>query len=452
MKKLFHILLFCGIFLAVYLGVILSFSEESRYETLRSAQGDTMERAEDEKVEVAGLPDIHNHKHDRGRAHDHEHEHTPALEENCEHNVPIVECNECRHEVGVVKVDNELLRSDMFEFAEVKESALSSVIEATGEISTNPDREVHITPRIPGVIREVYKRLGDKVKAGEVIAQLDSIELGRVKADYLKATAMMELARKNYDRVKTLSEKKIVSQKTFIEAEAEFERAKAELNALMEHLHLLGLKDSDIQKIHEHKGELSLFPLTASINGTIIEKHASIGERSDPEDVLFKVADLSHIWVWFDIYEKDLAKVKKGLHVSISVLAYPDEEFVGQITYVGDTVSEETRTTKVLAEVDNIAGKLKPGMFATARLHLMSEGGAIVVPKDAVQTVGDDKIVFVPLKDNYFIKKKVRLGTATYEGYEVLSGLKSGQTVVAKGSFLLKSELEKEQFGEGCAH
>jgi cobalt-zinc-cadmium efflux system membrane fusion protein len=416
MKKLFHLLLFCGIFLFVInedIGLPLSIASD---------------------------------------AHDHDHDRTPTINENCEHNVPIIECDGCRYEVGVVKVDAEFLKEGMIELTEVRASTLGSIIEAPGEIHTNPDREVHITPRIPGVIKKVYKGLGDEVKAGEIVALLDSIELGQAKADYLKAKAIAALTGKNYNRVKSLSEKKIVSQKTFIEAESAFERARIELLALTERLHLLGLKRSDVQQIREHEEFMSLLPITASVNGIVIEKHAVIGERVDPSVVLFRAADLSHLWVWFDIYEKDLAKVKKGQGVSLSVLAYPEEKFEGQITYIGDMVSEKTRTTKVRTEVDNTTGKLKPGMFVTVTVHLGGKGKTLTVPKDSVQSDGTDKIVFVPLKENYFIKKKVILGTVTPEYYEVLSGLKESQKVVTKGSFLLKSELQKEQFGKGCAH
>ncbi|MBI2559568.1 MAG: efflux RND transporter periplasmic adaptor subunit, partial [Planctomycetes bacterium] len=329
MKKLFYSLLFCGAFLGVYTDVILSGSEESRYETLRFAQGDIIENVEDIRIDN-------------------------ALEGNCEHNIPIIECDGCRYEVGVVKVDSEFLKKEgMLELAEAKESTLNSIIEAPGEISTNPDREVHITPRIPGIIKEVYKGLGDKVTAGETVVLLDSIEFGQAKSDYLKAKAMMELAGKNYDRVKTLSEKQVVSQKTFIEAESELERARIELRALEERLHLLGMKDSDVQKIREHEEFQSLLPIIAPFDGTVIEKHAVIGERVDVGFGLFRVADLTRLWVWFDVYEKDLAKVKNGQNVSLLVLAYPDENFEGQITYIGNTVSEKTRTTKVQAEVDN---------------------------------------------------------------------------------------------------
>ncbi|HLG28906.1 MAG TPA: efflux RND transporter periplasmic adaptor subunit, partial [Candidatus Brocadiales bacterium] len=322
MKKLFHSLLFCGIFFGWHGQTCLSV-----------AQTDTD---------------------------------TQILNKNCEHNVPIIECDGCRYEVGVVKVDYKFLKEEgLLELTEAKVSTLNSIIEAPGEISTNPDREVHITPRIPGIIKEVYKGLGDKVKAGETVALLDSIEFGQAKSDYLKAKAMMELASKNYDRVKTLSEKQVVSQKSFIEAESELERAKIELRALEERLHLLGMKDSDVQKIKGHEEFQSLLPIIAPFDGTVIEKHAVIGERVDPSVGLFRVADLSRLWVWFDVYEKDLAKVQNGQTVSLLALAYPDEKFEGEITYVGNMVSEKTRTTKVQAEVDNAEGKLKPGMFVT---------------------------------------------------------------------------------------
>jgi cobalt-zinc-cadmium efflux system membrane fusion protein len=156
--------------------------------------------------------------------------------------------------------------------------------------------------------------------------------------------------------------------------------------------------------------------------------------------------------VWFDIYEKDITKVKEGNRVVISVASYPDEQFEGLVTYIGATVNEKTRTVKVRSEVDNGHEKLKPGMFAKVLLQVETGSDSPMIPEESVQTDGQKYFVFVPLHEGLFLRREVTLG-ARVDGYvKVIRGLNKNERVVAKGGFLLKSEIMKEKFGEGCAH
>ena len=138
----------------------------------------------------------------------------------------------------------------------------------------------------------------------------------------------------------------------------------------------------------------------------------------------------------------------------VSVASYPDEQFEGLVTYIGVTVDEKTRTVKVRAEVDNRHRKLKPGMFAKVLLLHQSEktNSSPIVPEEAVQSDGQSNFVFVPLHEGLFLRRDVILGTKVDGHIKVMSGLNKNDRVVVKGGFLLKSEIMKEKFGEGCAH
>jgi cobalt-zinc-cadmium efflux system membrane fusion protein len=195
----------------------------------------------------------------------------------------------------------------------------------------------------------------------------------------------------------------------------------------------------------------SLFTIAAPFDGTVIEKKVAVGELKDAFTPIVTISDLTHVWVWFDIYEKDITKVRARNSVSISVASYPDEQFEGLVTYIGATVNEKTRTVKVRSEVDNSHEKLKPGMFAKVLLQVETGSDSPMLPEEAVQTDGQKHFVFVPLHEELFLRREVTLG-ARVDGYvKVIRGLNKNERVVVKGGFLLKSEIMKEKFGEGCA-
>jgi len=371
------------------------------------------------------------------------------LKKQCEHNVPVIECDGCRHEVGVVKVDKSII-GEIITIKDVELLNIGVTLKATGEVGPNQNRFVVVSPRMPGVAKEVFVDWGDRVKKGQVLAILDSIELGQARADYKKAKAMLKLAKKNYQREKSLYRQNICSKKQFLEAETDYEQAQIELKALRERLKLMGLHENSMLSAPEGNGS-SLFTIAAPFDGTVIEKKVAVGELKDAFTPIVTISDLTHIWVWFDIYEKDITKVKVGNKVIISVASYPDEQFEGLVTYIGATVNEKTRTVKVRAEVDNRHEKLKPGMFAKVLLLVETGNDSPVVPEETVQTDGQKHFVFVPLKEGYFLRRNVVIGARVDGHVKVISGLNRNERVVVKGSFLLKSELMKEKFGEGCA-
>lgn len=355
-----------------------------------------------------------------------------------------------------IKLSKEALKTLTLKTSVAERKPISGKIKTTAVIEPDRTRISHVSPRISGRVIDVESFLGDSIQKGQVLAKLDSIELGQTKAEYLKSRANLEVARANYERENRLFKKKISSEKEYLDAKGEFLRSQAEINAARETLRLLGLTDEEIRELTwggtEHPS--SHFPLVAPFTGTVVEQHMVLGEFIKPEDRPYTIADLSHLWIQLDIYEKDLRWVENGKTVDINVNAYPDERFEGKVTYISDILDESTRTAKARVEILNSEGKLKPGMFATAIISIPSSDNeeVIVVPNSAIQQIEGKTAVFVQEGEDSFEMRGVSLGQNSGDCVQVLEGLDPGDRVVTEGGFYLKSALLKEELGEVHAH
>lgn len=357
---------------------------------------------------------------------------------------------------GFLKLPPGALKTLSLETAPAELRSLGGEIKTTAVIEPDQTRIAHVGPRIPGRAINVKAFLGDRVKKGQVLAELDSIELGQAKADYLKAKANLQVASANYQREDRLYKKQISSEKEYLDARGEFFRSEAEMNSSRETLRLLGLTDKEINNLTWDSGKHppSHFPLLAPFDGTVTEQHIVLGELIKPEDKPYTLADLSHLWIQLDIYEKDLGWVNTGKEVAIKVDSYPDDHFNGKLTYISDILDESTRTAKARVEILNSEGKLKPGMFATAAITIPSQDSKeyVVIPSTAIQRIEGETVVFIQDDENSFEMKKVTIGNKTGDYVKVFKGIKPGERVVTKGGFYLKSSLLKDEMGEGHAH
>src|SRR5262245_63725977 len=278
---------------------------------------------------------------------------------------------------------SDLLRTTPISTVPVEQRQLTDEIRATAVIKPNENRLAHVSPPIPGRAIAVQAVLGDRVEPGQVLALLDSLELGEKKSAFLQARTNLEVARRNYEREAGLFKQRISSEKDYLESKGEFERSEAAYRAAREALRLVGIADADIERITwgGTGSALSQFPIRSPFRGTVIEQHVVVGELVRPEEKVYAIADLETLWILLDIYEKDLAQVAIGKDVEVRVDAYPDARFHGKIAYLSDVLDESTRTARARVEVDNADGRLRPGMFATAIITLPGSSGrpAIVV-------------------------------------------------------------------------
>ena len=409
------------------------------------------------------------HDHSEGHGEDaHEEVLSLSLDEiasfRCEHEMPAYQCPSCRYEVGVVKVPPSLVKEDpkaengLIRTRLVENVGVTDGMTVTGEVQLNENAAVHISPRIPGVIESVKVDMGAHVREGDVLFSINSVELGKALSDYERSRSLAALAGKTVDREKSLFKSRISSEQEMIDAQMTYEQHKAERDAARQLLRVLGLTDEVLASID--RGEAGVragsLPVRAPLEGTIIEKHAVVGELVEPGSDVMLLADLTTVWVWADIYGQDLprliqARNRGPIPVSVFVRAFPGQPFEGKIDYVGATMEERTRTVKVRATVENTDRLLRPGMFCEIRMGVGTPEEALAIPRGALLSDEGRDFVFRHWKEDYYVRLPVKRGREFPDRVEILEGLEPGDRIVADGSFLLKSDILREKMGAGCA-
>ena len=313
---------------------------------------------------------------------------------------------------------------------------------ANGTITYDGNHVSVIASRAEGRVSQVRADLGQRVRAGDVVALVESPEVGQSEGELERAQAAVEVAERNYEREKRLYEQSISSQKEMLEAENAYRTAQADLKGTQAKLRALGAATA--------RG--GTFGLASPISGVIVERHATPGQIVGPETDLFTVADLRHVWITVDLYEADFGRVRNGARAQVMPSALPADTFPGKVTFAGGIVDSVSRTIKVRVQVENESQRLRPGMFAQVRIATPRKitDGTLAVPELAVQDLNGTSVVFVADSDpGRFAVRRVTLGGRTGGGMlAVRDGLQPGERVAVKGAFQLKAELTKASFGE----
>lgn len=346
-------------------------------------------------------------------------------------------------EKELLKLSDEEMKSAGVKVEALQAVPLSERVTVTAVIRPNQDRFANVAPRVPARITAVYAKLGDKVKPGQPLALLDSVELGEAHSAYQQARSQFELAKADFERAQRLKSEDIIPEKDFLRARSDYEKARASLRAAEEKLKLL-----DASHAAAEKGRPSVFSVNAPFAGTIIEKDAVLGELAQPDRRLFTVADLSVLWIEASLFEKDLGRVRVGSRAAVSVAAYPGETFEGTLTYIASTMDRDTRTARARIEVRNPDGRLKPEMFATAAIDTPATRPALALPQDAVLLVNGQPTVFV-VEGEGFKPRPVETGEKYARRVVIARGLKEGERVAVAGAYALKAQMLKSQIGEG---
>jgi cobalt-zinc-cadmium efflux system membrane fusion protein len=334
----------------------------------------------------------------------------------------------------------------------VQKAAVTPVVVANGEVGYDENRLAHVRARLSGVLHEVRCQNGESVEEGRVLAVIDSAELGQAKADYLAAKPMVELWSKTLSRVRGLNERGIVAEKQILEAETDLQKAKAEVLKVSQRLRNFGLDDAQLARLaDEDAKERNLMSITAPLTGTLVRRKAVPGEAVDATSELFTVADLSQVWVYLDLYEKDLRRIRIGQPVTFRVPGLAPAKFVGMVSWIDTEVNDRTRTIRVRATVDNKDRLLLANMFGRGEIQVNDPHTSLVVPRDAVQWVGLSFVVFVQRRPGEYEPRRVLVGQngGTYTEL-AWSDLQADDDVVTTGSFLLKAEVLKGTINAGC--
>lgn len=366
---------------------------------------------------------------------------------------------------NIVELSAEAQKNAGLVVEEATERELKSFVKTTGIVASDQARVGHVFPLARGIVEKVYVQLGDKVSAGQPLVLYDNVELGQLLGEYLslrgglsKLEAQQQVASKSLERARALIGVQAIAQSEFDVRQAENEQARAAVQSqradvarVEEQLHRFGLTDQDITNVrdseHGSHRTASHNVLKAPRSGVITKFEVSQGEVVEREKELMTIVDTSVIWVLGDIYEKDLAAVRKGGEARIAVDSYPKEHFSGQITYVSDFLDPASRTAKVRCVVNNRDGRLKLEMFANVEVPAGGVRKALAVPREALQKLESDEVVFVEKDGGRFEKRVVQPGEAGEGWVELVKGVNKGEKVVTKGSFYVKSALLREQIG-----
>lgn len=309
-----------------------------------------------------------------------------------------------------------------------------------GKVIFHPDRVAHILPRISGVANEALKNRGDPVRAGEVLAVVESREIAEIKAGYLAALERKKLADSLYEREYALHDKKVSSEEDYLNAKARVEEAKIEWQLAKQKLYAFGLGEEDLHG--QEDTDLRFYEIRSPIHGIVIDRDITYGEYIEETTPIYTIAQIDPVWVEIGVYPKDFQKVKEGQTVEVT---YTDAGCCsqGKIIYLSPMIDPETITAKAIVELENGKGQWKPGAFVIATIRTDTVSLPIVVPKNAVQMIDAEPIVFVRTLDG-FEGKQVRLGRSDEQSVEILAGLEPGTSYAATGAFLLKADLGKD--------
>jgi membrane fusion protein, heavy metal efflux system len=326
----------------------------------------------------------------------------------------------------------------------VSEAASTSTIRLPGVVAPNAYRQVTVTPLVSGRITAVSAQLGERVRRERPIAQIYSPELAEARTRYVSAVAMLEAHDRELQRTQKLVEIGAASRQELERIHAEHVSQTATVQSARAQLELLGVAVSRLDNAGVEKWSATT-AVPAPIDGIVTERAANVGLNVDPATKLFTIVDLSTVWIVADVHERDMARVRVGSHAAITSDALAGGVRHGRISYIDPQVSPETRTAKARIELPNSSGELRLGMYVDVVVTDSDMTSAIVIPKSAVQNVGDRTVVYLAnaKAPGKFIEREVRLGQTAGDGLEVTSGVDSGDLVVSSGSFYVRAERER---------
>lgn len=337
--------------------------------------------------------------------------------------------------------------------------SVPEILHVTGRLALNENRTWRVGAVTDGRIMSVLANPGDIVRAGQVLARMHSHDIHEGRAMYQKAVADLSNARQNEayalkarDREKRLyglkaaSPAQVESAETALKA-AQTATANAESEVERTRRHLSDFLDVDLKDSNSEEGDL--IPIKAPANGVVLSRSVTPGTVLQPSAEAFVLSDLGTLWMIAAVSEEYLAKLKPGMNVQVFVRAYANQPFDATIQHIGEVLDPTTRTVMVRIAVPNSQNKLKPEMYAIGDIALGGSGNGIFVPEGATQEVNGQKSVFVRTEADRFEVRPVETGRTIEGSLQVTSGLKPGDHVVTKGSFVLKSQLMKSSLSEG---
>ncbi len=409
-----------------------------------------------------------------------------------------------QHEAEEVKLSAEALQSAGIEIEGVTQRPAVALLQTTGTVEANEQQTQQATPLVGGRIDQVQVKLGDRVRAGAVLAIISSPQIAQMHGKLHEAETQRALAERNLERVlkaenrvAVLSAKAKLDEaettlkrirrlvelgagagKDLIAAETAYKTAKAEydfqsnislnrevqearaavetsrvdVSHIRDEMRSLGAPVPE-GETHNHNKDTSLVALRAPVSGTVIERLVNIGAGVEAGTPLFTIGNLSTVWIIANVPEAQISRVHIGTSVAVTSTAVGDEVLSGRVAYIDPKLNEETRTARVRIEMNNPGERFKAGMFVQIGFQAgpaESSEQELVVKSEALQRVGERTVVFLPRENEpgAFEIRDVQAGAESNGYTRIVSGLQLGEKVVAKGSFTLKTQLMKGELGD----
>ncbi len=345
----------------------------------------------------------------------------------------------------IVRLTAEAVERAGIVVAPVASGTSASGIRLPGLIEPNAYRQVAVTPLVAGRVTRVSAELGAIVRRGQTLAQIYSPTLAQAQTTYVSARAMLEAHDRELQRTQKLVEIGAASRQEMERIHAEHTAQTAAVQSARSQLELLGVSASSLDALGSGGKVNATTGVPAPIDGVITERAANVGLNVDQATPLFTVVDLSTVWIIADVYEKDFSRVRVGNDATVTTDAYPELSLRGRISYIDPQVNPETRTARVRVEVPNPRGELRLGMYADVAVAGAPGASALIIPRSAVQNVGDRTVVYLanPKEPGLFTEREVRLGEVSGEQVEVIAGVQPGDVVVIEGSFFVRAERER---------
>jgi cobalt-zinc-cadmium efflux system membrane fusion protein len=331
---------------------------------------------------------------------------------------------------------------DRLRIGSIGSEEIRETLRVPGRIEVDEQRVARVGSSVVGRITRLDAVVGQRVKRGQVLAELSSTELSATQLEFLKSLSRQQLAERSVQRAKQLVEADVIGQAELLRRENELAQAQADLSAARNQLAVLGVSDRSIARLAASRAVSSESTVVASINGTVIERHATLGQVVQPADTLFMVADLSSVWLVADVPEQNAGLMREGETVEAEVAALPGRLLKGVVSFVAATVNPNTRTVRVRMDLPNPEREYKPAMLATVAIR----GKPVrkrTVPASAVVREDNHDYVFVVTGPGRFQLRRVALAGEHGNQRELLGGLGEEDRIVVDGAFHLNNERKR---------
>lgn len=340
-----------------------------------------------------------------------------------------------------IELSDKQLSLSEIETGTLTEREISHIVTGNGFLELPPENMATVSLPIPGRIAKVYVTVGDKVKKGQTIAEVEHPDHIMIQKEYLENRSNFETAKNEYSRIRELSADNISSQKQLQEAEAKYISAKAAKEASQASLALLNIDPEDLYQ----NGIKHRFAVKAPISGSITSTSLNIGKSVNPGESLFEMIDKSHMHVNLQIFESDLPNINLGDSVKFNLISHPEEQFKAFIQYIGERVDPGNRSVEVIAHIKEPKDVFKEGMYVNGAIHTQKRT-VLTLPETALINRDNKWFAFIR-KGNTFENIEVHKGGEMDGFVEILNpqAFPAETPIVTRGAYYVETELEKTE-------